>query len=907
MLLKYIKATEKVAIKQSNDKITYAGLVNIIELFISFFNKTGYKIVFMDTDILVYKIGIIMAGYYTGRDIFMPDKFQVTDNILKEHNEICSDIYERCILSDDDISQSFAGIHNSKKIKIKDILTDYKRIDFDFESLTSNGYIWFTTSGTTEDSRVVGLNMKYLFDKFEAIDNFLDIREDDILLSFSSPSFIQVLWSILLHLKHNATIVFQNIMLKDLHLSIKQFSITTLVTVPTIISGCIDQLYGLRSIIVGGDYMRADVLKKLTLKIPDLIYANVYGCTETGAGDMIVPATRLGDIQECGYSLGKINPMSDISFIPTHNNLFEIAITNRCFLTAKSIKKEAMGQDSAFRTGDIIRMDCEGKCYYVGRSSNVVVTNGIKISVDVVEKEILKIPDINDVLVFGIDCIKGEKLVVLYQSDKLLDKKYFIDRLVKSLLSHEIPNEYVKIADIPYTDRGKKERRKKKLKEIYTMHTYKKQNKAIAVWGVGYIGMTTLSSLAYAGYRCFAIDISKKVVDNIRNADDYLPLLNEYFKASYIEAIRNLSVEAYTPDEFLCKEISIDAHFICVPTERQGMPQMDDVFSTIQSICNFEKRQLDSEVLIVIESTLVPGTGKELHNYAINNLNKTIRFAVAPRRDWFEKDHNMSDIIRIYGADSDASADIVESYLKITTPIIKKASHYEVSEIVKPVENAFRHLDIMLAQQLSLSYGNIDIREVLELAGTKWNMQTYFPSIGIGGYCIPVSSKYILAGNNNEHLTLLNAVVDFEKQYADSICEYLCSFNIKQIGIIGSTYKSDIAVLNGSPLTYIIEKLREKGVKVRITDPLFESKDLEAYFNVETFDLQKIEHYMFDGFIVNNWHKIFDIIINSEIISQIFNCKFVLDNTGKLENFAKSKNIKNYRLFGRPFWRNSKI
>ena len=64
--------------------------------------------------------------------------------------------------------------------------------------------------------------------------------------------------------------------------------------------------------------------------------------------------------------------------------------------------------------------------------------------------------------------------------------------------------------------------------------------------------------------------------------------------------------------------------------------------------------------------------------------------------------------------------------------------------MAKSVENAFRQMDITLANQLSLAYPKENIREVLKLVGTKWNVNTYFPGFGTGGYCIPLSSQYVL-------------------------------------------------------------------------------------------------------------------------------------------------------------------
>ena len=65
--------------------------------------------------------------------------------------------------------------------------------------------------------------------------------------------------------------------------------------------------------------------------------------------------------------------------------------------------------------------------------------------------------------------------------------------------------------------------------------------------------------------------------------------------------------------------------------------------------------------------------------------------------------------------------------------------------MVKSVEKRLQTYGYNFANQLSLAFPNDNIREVLKLVGTKWNIETFHPGIGAGGYCIPLSSRYILS------------------------------------------------------------------------------------------------------------------------------------------------------------------
>ncbi|MER9301465.1 hypothetical protein NKI73_00935 [Mesorhizobium sp. M0496] len=62
----------------------------------------------------------------------------------------------------------------------------------------------------------------------------------------------------------------------------------------------------------------------------------------------------------------------------------------------------------------------------------------------------------------------------------------------------------------------------------------------------------------------------------------------------------------------------------------------------------------------------------------------------------------------------------------------------------KVIENTQRDLNIALMNELSLIFGKlgIDTSEVLETAGTKWNVLRFTPGL-VGGHCIGVDPYYL--------------------------------------------------------------------------------------------------------------------------------------------------------------------
>ena len=274
----------------------------------------------------------------------------------------------------------------------------------------------------------------------------------------------------------------------------------------------------------------------------------------------------------------------------------------------------------------------------------------------------------------------------------------------------------------------------------------------IAVWGTGYIGLSTMVYFAKKKIKCIGYDINKEKIKKINSGTLPLEDLRKWFgfdirglvKQNYLKATSNY--KNLIAEEFL-------VHFIAIPTEKDGKPYYKPLMSVLNNISKI-KRENKTPPIMIIESTLAPKVSdKKIIPFLKKKkliIGKNILLSVAPRRDWFiEGGKNLENLDRVYGSTDKKSTKVTKDVLSIVCRKLHEASSYRVSEMVKSVENAYRHMDITLANQLSLAFPNDNIREVLKLVGTKWNIETFHPGIGTGGYCIPLSSRYILSQVKN--------------------------------------------------------------------------------------------------------------------------------------------------------------
>jgi nucleotide sugar dehydrogenase len=423
----------------------------------------------------------------------------------------------------------------------------------------------------------------------------------------------------------------------------------------------------------------------------------------------------------------------------------------------------------------------------------------------------------------------------------------------------------------------------------------------IAVWGTGYIGLSTMVYFSKKKIKCVGFDINKKKINKINSGVLPLADLKKWFGFDIKSLVKSNYLKA-TSDykELITEEFLV--HFIAIPTEKNGKPYYKPLLSVLNNIAKINKKAKNPPIIIV-ESTLAPKVSdKKIIPFLERKklkVGKNILLSIAPRRDWFiEGGKNLENLDRVYGSTDKQSTKVTKDVLSIVCKKLHVASSYRVSEMVKSVENAYRHMDITLANQLSLAFPKDNIREVLKLVGTKWNVETFNPGIGAGGYCIPLSSRYILSQVKSlNKLSLLRETIKTDDGMSKFIANSIKKKGLKRIGVLGLSYKGDLKVSVLSKVIPLVKSLKKKGLKVELFDPYFTDKEIFEAVKVKTFKFPG-ELKKFDGLIVSVNHKQFNI--SKKVLEKnTKNCKLIIDHDGAWTKY----NLKNnYHLTGDREW-----
>jgi nucleotide sugar dehydrogenase len=332
----------------------------------------------------------------------------------------------------------------------------------------------------------------------------------------------------------------------------------------------------------------------------------------------------------------------------------------------------------------------------------------------------------------------------------------------------------------------------------------------VCIVGVGYVGENLVNSFSkYDGYKVVGFDVNKSRLEVLGKK-----YLNCYF----------------TDDENELKDV--DLFCVSVPTllndEKNGINEKH-----ILKVKEMLMRVAKQNSTVVIESSIYVGGTRKLFE---NLLNLGIYVGFSPERvdpGRIEPPHEEIPKI-VAGLNKESCDKIVEYYSKVIHTVIPVSST-ECAEMCKLYENCFRLINIAYTNEISdlCSKYNVDPFEMVNASKTKpFGFMSFYPSLGVGGYCIPVNPYYLANGDFSVLPCLYTSLKNTElrpKQKAEMIIkEYK---NMKNVLVVGAAFKPGETLLVNSPSVDLTQELIDNNVNVDIYDPLV-VKDKKNYENV---------------------------------------------------------------------------
>jgi UDP-N-acetyl-D-galactosamine dehydrogenase len=354
------------------------------------------------------------------------------------------------------------------------------------------------------------------------------------------------------------------------------------------------------------------------------------------------------------------------------------------------------------------------------------------------------------------------------------------------------------------------------------------KEKIVCVVGLGYVGMPLVEAFS-KHVPIIGFDINETKVNKLRKQFPTLDLTTNPAKIKKADVV-----------------------IIAVPTPvtKSKEPDLSPVISASEVI----GRYLKKGGIVVLESTVFPGTTEEvvgpiLERESGYRLGKDIKIGYSPERvNPGDDNHSIDKIVKVVsGMDAETTKTLAALYGLITTVFI--TTNIKTAEAAKVIENVQRDLNIALMNELSMIFHkmNIDTKEVLDAASTKWNFIRFSPGL-VGGHCIPVDPYYLTY--KARELGYHSQVILAGRAVNDSMAKYVAELAIKGINetektiknskvlIMGLTYKENVPDTRESPVKAMVKELKEFSCDVYGLDPLLTKKEIEG-FDVKTTDALK--------------------------------------------------------------------
>jgi UDPglucose 6-dehydrogenase len=368
----------------------------------------------------------------------------------------------------------------------------------------------------------------------------------------------------------------------------------------------------------------------------------------------------------------------------------------------------------------------------------------------------------------------------------------------------------------------------------------------VSMVGMGYVGLVSGVCLAEAGHEVTCVDLDAKKVAQVNQGRP--PIFEEGLEELLKKHLgRRFAASVDLEAAVLDSELTM----IAVGTPFDG-EQID------LSFVRESARQIGAALeekkgfhVVVVKSTVVPGTTDTLVRAVLEEASGKkagVDFGLAMNPEFLTEGTAVNDFLRpdriVLGAlDGRSLEALLALYAPFPgVPIIR--TNPRTAELIKYASNALLATAISFSNELAnlcSALGGVDVVEVMEgvHASAYLNVDagqgrrvkapiTAFlqAGCGFGGSCLPKDVKALVAHASRVgvRMPVLQAVLDVNAGRTDELLRLLertdPALKGLSVGVLGLSFKPDTDDIRESPSLKVIRALLDRGVSVRVYDPV---------------------------------------------------------------------------------------
>ncbi len=356
------------------------------------------------------------------------------------------------------------------------------------------------------------------------------------------------------------------------------------------------------------------------------------------------------------------------------------------------------------------------------------------------------------------------------------------------------------------------------------------------VIGLGYVGLPLMVAMANAGFRVTGIDICPEKLERLKHGISDVPdvpdtILGQLIKSKQIQVTDDFNVLR-----------NLDTVNICVPTplDENRIPDLQYIKSAVEKVA----QNMQSEQLIILESTTYPGTTEEIVlPMLLSNSNKAQTDSLEVGQDFYvaysperiepgNDTYFMTNTPKIVGGVTKKCTKVAKTFYEQFINKTYTVSSPRIAEMTKLLENTFRSVNIGLINEVAMICNRmeLDVWEIIDAAATKpFGFMPFYPGPGPGGHCIPIDPHYLswkarTFQHNARFIELASEINSSMPKYVVDKVIHALNIRMKpmngsKILIIGVAYKKDIGDTRESPAFEVIRLMLDKGAQILYHDP----------------------------------------------------------------------------------------
>jgi len=360
--------------------------------------------------------------------------------------------------------------------------------------------------------------------------------------------------------------------------------------------------------------------------------------------------------------------------------------------------------------------------------------------------------------------------------------------------------------------------------------------KITIIGATGHIGLPLSILFANKGFKVIGYDINS---DNVKKANKGIMLFKEDNGLAEFKKARkkkNLYFIDKPSDEMKNGDFLIT---VGTPVDEFMNPDLNQLKKCINSILPY----LNSKSLIILRSTVFPGTSEWLKSYL---LKKKIKAEVAfclervVQGKTFEEIKNLPQIVA--ATSKNAKKKAANIFKHISKKII--FSDLKEAEFSKLFSNAFRYIQFAISNEFFMiaNSAGLNFEKIRKITTDGYPRAGGMPSAGFAaGPCLFKDTMQLMASNQNNFNLGINSMLVNEGLILYLIKKLSTDYNLskKNVGILGMAFKSECDDIRSSLSYKLKNNLNRLCKNVFCSDPyVTEDKSLnDLNYTIKNSDI----------------------------------------------------------------------